>query len=683
MKKTAIKYFFFATMLLSASLLFPSSLSVQAKKSIMLQFITYNGYGNNLYLDNIITGNRANFDLAITSINNIPRDTSFLPGTSSTPIFPSVNVTNIGLVPTSDSVKVTIRIPELSYSDEMKIGPMNKGQTSEAVFSMVSIQVNQPITVITYLSYASDSLNSNDTLKQTSLFLTGAPKNMLLEQFTSATSPSCGYNDIFLDTFVNNHIGNICAIKYHVGFPPPGIDSFYIRDTAMIEHRREYYFDNSVPLSIVDGRSRISLPYYVDSNLTAPYYVSTDAGSPVSVTVTNQYVDPDTIQSTVVVQFLYPVQSNKLFLRVAAVEREVDYANPIGASGEMTFYDVCRKMLTDSIGFPVSGTGTSQFVVKYYVDPSWQDTSIYTVAFIQDDLDRTILNSGKSLNTTPHRKSHLTIKKPDIIKPDFDTKKFYRHRSFARGFSPAIADTVSYFNYELFEGPFLPKGWRIYNIDGFFTFEKCTGVNGVTIAGNNSMKMPFYDYLNIGQRDTLYTVSFDSVSWYDTLTFDWAYAVYLSEYNDSLAVNISVDGGNTFANFFNKGGYELATALSTTLPFIPYSTTQWKTFRFPLSAVIPPDNRQNIVPNNYELGQNYPNPFNPRTTIGYKIPKDGFVSIKVYDITGREIAKIVNEYKKAGTYESVFTADRLASGVYFYVLQAGDFVQAKKLVLLK
>ena len=55
----------------------------------------------------------------------------------------------------------------------------------------------------------------------------------------------------------------------------------------------------------------------------------------------------------------------------------------------------------------------------------------------------------------------------------------------------------------------------------------------------------------------------------------------------------------------------------------------------------------------------------------------------MYDITGREIAKIVNEYKKAGTYESVFTADRLASGVYFYVLQAGDFVQAKKLVLLK
>jgi Secretion system C-terminal sorting domain len=678
-----MKYFIFAIFFLSASILFPHSLSVQAKKSIMLQFITYNGYGNNLYLDNIITGNRANFDLAITSVNNIPRDTGFLPGTSSYDVFPSINVTNIGLMPISDSIKVSFRIPELSFSDTMKIGPLNKGQTSEAVFSLVSIPVNQPITIIAFLSYAADSSNSNDTLKQTSLFLTGAPKNMLLEEFTSATSPSCGYNNIFLDTFVNNHIGNICAIKYHVGFPPPGIDSFYIRDTALVERRREYYFGNSVPLSIVDGRSRIALPYYVDTNLTAPYYASIDAGSPVSVTVTNQHVAPDTIQSTIIVNFLSPVQSNKLFLRIAAVEREVDYSHPIGASGEMVFYDVCRKMLPDSIGFPVSGAGTSQFIVKYYVDPIWQDSSMYTVAFIQDDLNRTVLNAGKSLSITPSRKSLLSLKKPKRIKPDFDTKKFSRHSLLTRGFAPAIADTVSYFNCELFEGPFLPKGWKIYNIDGFLTFEKCTGVNGVTIGGNNSMKMPFYDYANIGQRDTIYSVSFDSVSWYDTLTFDWAYAVYLSEYSDSLAVNISVDGGNTFANFFNKGGYDLATALSTTLPFIPYSTTQWKTFRFPLSAVIPPENPRNIVPNKYELGQNYPNPFNPRTTISYKLPKDGFVSIKVYDITGREIVMLVSENKKAGTYQTVFNGGNFSSGVYFYVLKAGDFMQAKKLVLLK
>lgn len=650
----------------------------------MLQFITYNGFGNNLYIDNVIMGRRTDFDLAVTSINNIPEDTSFLPGTSSISIFPEVNVTNIGLSNTQFKHLLHISIPELDYSDVDTVPSLSEGQNAVMTFSLVSIPVNQQITVLTYLSLPADSSNANDTLKQTSLFLSGAPKKMLLEEFTSATSPSCGANNIFLDTFVNNHFTNICAIKYHMGFPPPGIDSLYLTDTAMVERRREYYFANSVPHSIADGRTRIDLPYYRDSNISVPYYSSIETGSPVSVSVANVHVAPDTIQSTIDVNFLYPVQSNKLFLRIAAVERQINYAQPLGASGETVFYDVCRKVLPDSIGFPISGNaGSSQFVVKYYVNPLWVDSMVYTVAFIQDDLNRTVLNSAKSMNVITPQRILKPLVKSSIIKPDFDRKKFSRNVLFSNSYSPLLIDTVSYYNYQFFEGPFLPKGWRINNIDGFMTFEKFKGVNGVTIGGENSVKIPFYDYSNIGQRDTLYSVLFDSVSSFDTLTFDWAYAVYLSEYTDSLAVNISVDGGVTFANFFNRGGYDLATAQSTTLPFIPYSTTQWNTFRFPLSAVIPPDNQQNIIPNAYELGQNYPNPFNPRTTIAYKLPKNGIVSIKVYDVTGREVATIVNENKPAGSYQAVFNGDNFSSGVYFYVLRAGDFVQAKKLVLLK
>lgn len=684
MKKIKLKYYIFALIFLSASFLFPHSLSVKARKGVMLQFIAYNGFGNNLYVDNVITGNRSAFDLAVTSINNISAGTTFLPGTDNFVDSPRVNVTNVGLTNTPNGYLLLLRIPELGYTDVDTLPALSAGQTVGTTFSLVTIPVNQPITVIAYLSFPPDSANTNDTLRQSSLFLTGAPRKMLIEEFTSATSPSCGGNNIFLDTFINNHFTDISSIKYHVGFPGPGIDSFYIRDTAMVDRRQEYYFASSAPLSIVDGRSRITLPYYVDSNLTIPYYSSINTGSPVSISVTNLQVAPDTIQSTIDVNFLYPVLSDKLFLRIAAVERQINFAYPIGASNELTFYDVCRKMLPDSVGFPVSGnSGTSQFVVKFHVDSLWQDTSMYTVAFIQDDINRTVLNSAKSFIPVNRNKSITHLVKPQIIKPDFERKKFSHKRTFTGWFSPRLIDTVSYFNYDIFEGPFPPRGWKIDNIDGFLTFEKSKVVNGITLGGTSSMKMPFYDYANVGQKDTIVTVMYDSVSSEDTLSFDWAYAVYLSTFSDSLAVDISVDGGVTFANIFNRGGYDLATALSTTLPFIPYSTSQWKTFRFPLSAVIPPENPQNNIPNSFELGQNFPNPFNPRTTIGYKIPKDVFVSIKVYDITGREISKIVNEYKRAGTYETVFTADKLASGIYFYVLRAGDFVQAKKLVLLK
>ena len=102
-------------------------------------------------------------------------------------------------------------------------------------------------------------------------------------------------------------------------------------------------------------------------------------------------------------------------------------------------------------------------------------------------------------------------------------------------------------------------------------------------------------------------------------------------------------------------------------------------------------------PNDFILSQNYPNPFNPSTTIKYSIPtspqpspsqgegvREGLVvSLKVYDILGREIATLVNKQQKAGYYEVNWNAANNSSGVYFYRIQAGEFVQIKKMILLK
>ncbi len=85
----------------------------------------------------------------------------------------------------------------------------------------------------------------------------------------------------------------------------------------------------------------------------------------------------------------------------------------------------------------------------------------------------------------------------------------------------------------------------------------------------------------------------------------------------------------------------------------------------------------------YAVSQNYPNPFNPSTMINYQIPKGGFVSLKVYDINGNEVANLVNETKEPGNYGVEFNARNLASGVYFYRIISGDFVQTKKMAILK
>lgn len=92
---------------------------------------------------------------------------------------------------------------------------------------------------------------------------------------------------------------------------------------------------------------------------------------------------------------------------------------------------------------------------------------------------------------------------------------------------------------------------------------------------------------------------------------------------------------------------------------------------------------QNSVPSKFELKQNYPNPFNPNTSIEYSVPNTEYVSLKVYDILGNEVATLVNEKKYAGSYKVNFDASQLSSGVYFYKLNAGTFNRIGKMLLIK
>lgn len=89
------------------------------------------------------------------------------------------------------------------------------------------------------------------------------------------------------------------------------------------------------------------------------------------------------------------------------------------------------------------------------------------------------------------------------------------------------------------------------------------------------------------------------------------------------------------------------------------------------------------VPAQYELSQNYPNPFNSSTKIRYSIPTTDFVQIKLYDILGREIQTLLNDYKSAGIYEVEFSTNELPSGVYFYKMLSGDYSKINKMILLK
>ncbi len=125
-------------------------------------------------------------------------------------------------------------------------------------------------------------------------------------------------------------------------------------------------------------------------------------------------------------------------------------------------------------------------------------------------------------------------------------------------------------------------------------------------------------------------------------------------------LSLAVSGANLFAGTYGGG-----------------------VWRRPLSEITSVRLSSNELPSHFELAQNFPNPFNPTSTIRFQVPHASHVSLSVYDVLGREVARLVNEQLAPGTYETTFDGLNLSSGVYFYRLHAEGFVQVRKLVLQK
>ncbi len=249
---------------------------------------------------------------------------------------------------------------------------------------------------------------------------------------------------------------------------------------------------------------------------------------------------------------------------------------------------------------------------------------------------------------------------------------------------------------------FPPTGWTNSNA----TYCYRSTASGFGLGTGSAV----YDYWNgaAGTLIDLTTLTFQSTGAADSIACDMAYntAVFTG---DSLDILASTNGGTTFSYVVRLGGPTLSTTTSGGDPFTP-TASQWAKRKYVLPAgtnklrfhgysnfgdncyidstciVAGPSgisHNLDFVPKTYSLSQNYPNPFNPSTQIQFGLPKSGNVKLIVYDILGREVKTLVNEYRTAGTYQIAFDASSLASGVYFYKIEANDFVQTKKMLLVK
>jgi hypothetical protein len=136
----------------------------------------------------------------------------------------------------------------------------------------------------------------------------------------------------------------------------------------------------------------------------------------------------------------------------------------------------------------------------------------------------------------------------------------------------------------------------------------------------------------------------------------------------SVGFTISYDSA-TFPGYFNFR--------------VEVMSDNWSYWTDSMQVIVTSVDDDETLPTEYALLQNYPNPFNPNTTISWQSPVGSHQTIKVFDVLGNEIATLVDEYKPAGRYEVEFDASRLASGIYFYQLKAGEYASVKKMILIK
>jgi Secretion system C-terminal sorting domain len=197
-----------------------------------------------------------------------------------------------------------------------------------------------------------------------------------------------------------------------------------------------------------------------------------------------------------------------------------------------------------------------------------------------------------------------------------------------------------------------------------------------------------FTYYDFSANDVGDTVLFDSnngyiAGWYleDKSSFN-KLGINSDSYLYNDILNASGYQLNTFVKdigLYKEEGGEVLYSLSVLKGFVKDGIVYGDT------TLVGINDGKNNIPAEFPLSQNYPNPFNPTTKINFQIEKSGLVSLKVYDILGREVASIINEEKHIGEYEIKFDASKynLPSGVYFYKLQAGSYIQTKKMILLK
>lgn len=267
-----------------------------------------------------------------------------------------------------------------------------------------------------------------------SISFSQAPRKVLFEEGTSCFCGPCGSSNPIFDGWLAQNTTNAYAIKYHGNL---GADPMYLANTTQNSERLSYCNINLFPTVNADGIIYDCCWPFSASCFTGVLNQRLAVTTPLSITVTDIRVAGDSIRSTVVLNLSSNLPNGTYKLRVMAIEGKVHYTTPPGSNGESDFHEVFRWAYPNTTGVNAPTTaGTYTYVYTYKRLSNWVDTSIYTVAFVQNDVNKEVINSGRGYyvatgvtnnNSTVPEKFYLSQNYPNPFNPvtkiNFDIPK--------------------------------------------------------------------------------------------------------------------------------------------------------------------------------------------------------------------------------------------------------------------
>jgi hypothetical protein len=231
----------------------------------------------------------------------------------------------------------------------------------------------------------------------------------------------------------------------------------------------------------------------------------------------------------------------------------------------------------------------------------------------------------------------------------------------------------------------------VFQLNGFNWDEKNTGLTNTNVTALTSIGGYLFAGTSQGSVGGVYISSDNGNNW--TLSQDISFVTSILTIGSNIFVGSYGDGvwrstnyGNTWGQIndgLGSGAYYVL-SLGMDNQYIFAGTSASSIWRRPLSQVVTDiEEETNLQPKEFSLEQNYPNPFNPTTTISFGLQNKSNVKITILNAIGEEVAVVLNEGREAGFHQVEFNAMNLPSGVYFYQLRAGSFVETKKMILLK